>query len=171
MSSVAHQLPCFGVGFSLCLTTEGLFLCLAHFLWGKVSDLSAGPLLSACCDGLLIVFQLLVLFDFGCCSLAQEISFVGRYLPYFRQLITHLLLALLPFQPLFTESSQEISSLLLPPSPVHVRHSHPPLLCASFQFLVYSAQGAMLVYPRGGCGNTMCHLLAHLLVCRFGACI
>jgi hypothetical protein len=35
----------------------GLFLCLTPFLWGKVSDLSAGPLLSACCDGLLIVFQ------------------------------------------------------------------------------------------------------------------
>jgi hypothetical protein len=39
-------------------------------------------------------------FDFGCCSLAQEMSFVDHYLPYFRQqLITHLLLALLPFQP------------------------------------------------------------------------
>jgi hypothetical protein len=29
-------------------------------------------------------------FDFECCSLAQEMSFVDRYLPYFRQqLITH----------------------------------------------------------------------------------
>jgi hypothetical protein len=47
-----------------------------------------------------------VLFDFGYCSLAQEMSFVDRYLPYFRQrLITHLLLALLPFQSLFTENS------------------------------------------------------------------
>jgi hypothetical protein len=27
------------------------------FLWGKVSDPSSGPLVSACCDGLLIVFQ------------------------------------------------------------------------------------------------------------------
>jgi hypothetical protein len=35
----------------------GLFLCLAPFLWGKVNDLSASPLLSACCEGLLIVFQ------------------------------------------------------------------------------------------------------------------
>jgi hypothetical protein len=35
----------------------GLFLCLAPFLWDKVSDLSASTLLSACCDGLLIVFQ------------------------------------------------------------------------------------------------------------------
>jgi hypothetical protein len=28
-----------------------------------------------------------------------------------------------------------------------------------------SVQGAMLVYPKGGCGNTMCHLFVHLLVC------
>jgi hypothetical protein len=40
-----------------------------------------------------------MLFDFGCCSLAQEMSFVDCYLPYFRpQLITRLLLALLPLQ-------------------------------------------------------------------------
>jgi hypothetical protein len=57
ISSVAHQLSCFGVGFSLCLNTGGLFLCFASFLWGKVSDPSAGPLLSVCSNGLLIVFQ------------------------------------------------------------------------------------------------------------------
>jgi hypothetical protein len=46
------------------------------------------------------------LFDFGCCSLVQETSFVDRYLPYFRQwLITHLLSACLLFQAFFTESS------------------------------------------------------------------
>jgi hypothetical protein len=28
-----------------------------------------------------------------------------------------------------------------------------------------SVQGAVLVYPRGDCGDTMCHLFAHLLVC------
>jgi hypothetical protein len=54
---------------------------------------------------LLIVFHFAVSFDFGCCSLAQEMIFVDLYLPYFRQrLITCLLSALLPFQPLFTES-------------------------------------------------------------------
>jgi hypothetical protein len=54
-------------------------------------------------------------FDFGCCSLAQDMSFVDRYLPYFRQqLITSLMLALLPFQPLFTESSHG-DQLLAPP--------------------------------------------------------
>jgi hypothetical protein len=40
------------------------------------------------------------LFDFGCCSLAQEMSFVDCYLLYFRQwLIPCLLSAFLPFQP------------------------------------------------------------------------
>jgi hypothetical protein len=57
VSSEAHQLSCFGVGFSLSLITGDFFLCLATFLWGKVSDLSADPLLSACCDGLLIIFH------------------------------------------------------------------------------------------------------------------
>jgi hypothetical protein len=28
-----------------------------------------------------------------------------------------------------------------------------------------SVQGALLVYPRGSCGNTACHLFAHLFVC------
>jgi hypothetical protein len=57
ISSVAHHLSYFGVGFSLCLFTGGLFLCLTPFLWDKVSDTSTGPLLSVCCDGLLIIFQ------------------------------------------------------------------------------------------------------------------
>jgi hypothetical protein len=65
-------------------------------------------------------------------------SFVDCYEPYLRQwLITHLLSALLPFQPLFTEGlcrdqlfvpllfSGALSEFLL------------PLLCASFQFVVY----------------------------------
>jgi hypothetical protein len=28
-----------------------------------------------------------------------------------------------------------------------------------------SVQGAMLIYPRGGCGNIMCHLFTNLVVC------
>jgi hypothetical protein len=70
----------------------------------------------------------------------------------------------------------EISSLLLLISPECLEHPA-PLLCVPFQFLVYysvfiflqgggqSVQGAMLVYPRGGCGGTACRLFAHLLVC------
>jgi hypothetical protein len=65
----------------LCWFTEGLFLCLAPFIWGKVSDPSAGSLLSACCDGLLIVVQFCSVVDFLCCSLAQKMSFVDCYLP------------------------------------------------------------------------------------------
>jgi hypothetical protein len=57
-----------------------------------------------CCQRVMMVcwlfFNFAVSFFFGCCSLAQERSFVDSYLPYFRQrLITCLLLALLPFQP------------------------------------------------------------------------
>jgi hypothetical protein len=59
-----------------------------------------------------------------------------------------------------------------------------PLLCVSFHFLVYCsgfflgggqcAQGVMLVYPRGGCGKILWHLvltcwIAKCLPCRFGA--
>jgi hypothetical protein len=57
ISSVVHQLFCFGVGFLVCWFTWGLFLCLPPFLWGKANDLSTSPLLSVGCDGLLIVFQ------------------------------------------------------------------------------------------------------------------
>jgi hypothetical protein len=59
-------------------------------------------------------------------------SFVDLYLPYFRQqLITCLLSALLPFQPLFTESLQvEIRSLPLPLSPVRLQHPIPSAACS-----------------------------------------
>jgi hypothetical protein len=67
-----------------------------------------------------------MLFDFGCSSLVQEMSFVDHYLAYFRQrLITCLLSAHLPFQALFTESSQETRSLLLPSSLVQRLVGHP----------------------------------------------
>jgi hypothetical protein len=68
----------------------------------------------------------------------------------------------------------EISSFILPPSLVYSDH-HP--LCCMFLFCslfiiqvflwggVQSVQGAMLVLPRGSCGNTTCYLFAHLLVC------
>jgi hypothetical protein len=142
-------------------------LCLSAFLWGKVSDLSACPLLSECCDGLLIVFQFHSAFDFGCCLLAQEVSFVDCYLLYFRQwFITGPLSVLLTFQLLFTESSRGDYLLAPPPFSIVLSAFLPPLLCASFQFLVYcsgfffagagqSVEGAMLVYPRGGWGNAM----------------
>jgi hypothetical protein len=57
ISSIIHQLSCFGGGFLLCLFTGDLFICFAPFLWDKVNDLSATPLLSVCCDGSLFVLQ------------------------------------------------------------------------------------------------------------------
>jgi hypothetical protein len=54
-------------------------------------------------------------FDFGCFSLAQEMSFVDLYLPYFKQwLITCTLSACLPFQPLFTVSLRGDQLLAIP---------------------------------------------------------
>jgi hypothetical protein len=159
------------------LFTGGLFLCLAPFLWGKVSDPLAGPLLSVCCDGLLF-FNFAKLFGFGCCSLAQEMSFVDHYLPYFRHWFsTHLLLALLPFQHLFTEVCSEISSLPLPPFSGAFSEFRSLLLCASFQFLVYCSVFLFFVcgrvsLPRGLCwfvsgllGEYRMTLGTHLLVC------
>jgi hypothetical protein len=88
------------------LVCWGLISLPCPFLWGKVSYPSAGPLLSVCCDVLLIFFNFAVSFDFGCCSLDQEMSFVDHYQLYFRKwLITCLLSAVLPSQPLLTESS------------------------------------------------------------------
>jgi hypothetical protein len=111
-------------------------------------------------------------------------NFVDHYLLYFRQwLITCPLLdfsselwsllqgtpfktALLPFQPLFTESSH--GDQLLAPVPFSgALIASRPLCCVLvfsslfIQFLVFffraggqSAQGSMLVYPRGGWWNT-----------------
>jgi hypothetical protein len=70
----------------------------------------------------------------------------------------------------------QISSFLLPPSPVLSEH---PTACAVCSFSVsclllsifflwgrhQSVQRTMLVYHRGSCGNTACHIFAHLLVC------
>jgi hypothetical protein len=101
ISSVVHQLPCFAVGFLLCLFTGGLFLCLTPFLSGKISDLSASPLSYQHVVMVCYLFSNFAEpFDFGYCQLAQEMSFVVCYLPYFRQwLIICPLSALLPFQP------------------------------------------------------------------------
>jgi hypothetical protein len=60
------------------------------------------------------------------------------YLPYFRQqFITHSLLSLLLIQPLFTESWHGNQLLAPPPFSVCFQQNSVPLLCVSFQFLVY----------------------------------
>jgi hypothetical protein len=86
------------------------------------------------------------------------------------------LLACLPFQALFTESSRRDQLLAPLPFSGALRASHP--LCCVFLFSSLfiiqfffcgvgsqSIQGAMLVYPKGGCGTTTCCLFAYLLVC------
>jgi hypothetical protein len=107
-----------------------------------------------------LFFNFAELFDFGWYSLAQEMSFVDRYLPYFKQWLTTCpLSSLLPFQHLFTIVCSEICSLLLPPSLVSFQSSRPlccvlvfSLLFIQFFFFFLQgsqfAQGAMLVYPR-----------------------
>jgi hypothetical protein len=92
-------------------------------------------------------------------------SFVDCYLPYFRQwLITIPLLALLPFQLLFTKVCRD--QLLAPPPFFDVLSASHPLCCVlafSSLFIVqFFLQGRgvilprwlMLVYPRGYWGNT-----------------
>jgi hypothetical protein len=135
ISSVAHQLSCFGVGFLLCWITGVLFLWLTPFLWGKVSDPSASPMLSACCDGLLIIFQFcsvlwlwVLLTGSGdeLCWLLPGLFQAAAYHPP--------TVGPLPFQPLFTESS--CGDQLLAPNPFSsVLSATPPLCCV----LVFSS--------------------------------
>jgi hypothetical protein len=73
-----------------------------------------------------LFFNFAMSFDFGCCSLAQEMSFVDCYVSYFRQwVITSPLLAFLPFQPLFTESSGGDQLLAPPPFSGMLKHPAP----------------------------------------------
>jgi ABC-type Mn2+/Zn2+ transport system permease subunit len=117
-------------------------------------------------------FNFAVYFDFGCCSLAPEISFVDHCQLYFRhRLILHLLSVLLSSSLCLMKICLEISFLLLPPSLVHLQYSSPSaVLVFSSLFIIQvfvlfcffvcgvedqSAQGAMLVSPRDGFGNTV----------------
>jgi hypothetical protein len=72
-------------------------------------------------------------------------------------------------QALFTKSSH--GELPLAPSLVCSRLLHVLFSSVFLSFFFFgkavcqSVQGAVLAYPRGGCGNTTCHLFAYLLVC------
>jgi hypothetical protein len=73
------------------------------------------------------------------------------------------------FRPCLLKVHMGFSSLPLPPSPASLLHV---LFSSLFVIQVFffagcgsAWPGSMLVYPRSGCGNTMCHLFAHLLVC------
>jgi hypothetical protein len=71
---------------------------------------SDSSLLSVCCDGLLFVFQFCRFVWLSVFLTGSGDELVDHYLPYFRQwLITCLLLALLPLQTFFTESSWRLT--------------------------------------------------------------
>jgi hypothetical protein len=135
-----------------------------------------------CCQCVMLVcwllFNFAMSFDFECCSLAQDMRFVDRYLPYFRHGLspTHCLHFCLSNLCLLKVPA-EISSLLLPLLQC-AQNTPTTLLSVLFsslfinQFFFFflqgrglSVQGAMLIYPRGSCGNTVCWLFACLLVC------
>jgi hypothetical protein len=138
ISSVAHQPSCFGVGFSLCWFTVDLFHCLALFFWGKVSDLSVGPLLSVCCDGLLIIFQFCSVIWLWMLLTGSGDELCGL-LPALFQAAAYQLLAVCPSAfPAFVYWKFRGRSATCPSSLLQCTFSNPTLLlCVSFQFLVY----------------------------------
>jgi hypothetical protein len=90
-------------------------------------------------------------FDFGCCS---GDKLCGLLPAIFQASAYHQLAAdPLPFQPLFTETCH--GDQLLAPCPYSsvLSASPPPLLCASFQFIVYSVFFSQrgVILPRGLC--------------------
>jgi hypothetical protein len=127
-------------------------------------------LLSVCCDGSLF-FNFAGPFDFGCCSLVQEMSFVVCYLPYFRQLITTCCWPSCLSSIGLLIVRTEIISLLFPL--LWCAFSVCPFCCVLVFSSLFIVQlffvcggsvcpGAMLVYPMGGCGNNHVTLGSHL---------
>jgi hypothetical protein len=184
ISSAAQQLSCFGIGFSLCWFTGGLFLCLSLFLWGKLSDLSANPCCVLWCS--MFVFQFFGVNWLWMLLTGSGDELFGPLSALFQAAAYHLP-AVSPsaFQPLFTESSWRsapCSSPLLQctrstPSPLCCVLVFSSLFIQLFFFLQGRGQsvlGAMLVYPRGGWENTTwCLVLtcwsAECLPSRYGA--
>jgi hypothetical protein len=125
--------PALELGFHCAWLLGACFFALLPFSWARSVLCQPTPCYQPVVMVCWLFFNFAVLFDFGCCSLAQEIGFVDHYLPYFRQwLITCMLLVLLPFQTLFTE--MEISFLPFLPSLVHFQISCPlfcVLVCSS----------------------------------------
>jgi hypothetical protein len=90
-----------------------------------------------------------MLFDFGCCSLAQEMNFVDCYPPYFRQWLTVGPSAF----PAFVYWKFAWRSAPCPSSFLPCDFSNSaPLLCVSFQFLVYCS----VVVFFFGVGGSVC---------------
>jgi hypothetical protein len=95
-----------------------------------------------CCQCVVMVcclfFNFAELFDFWVLLTGSGDDFSVCYLPYFRQWLTiRLLLAFLPFEPLFTDISCGDQLLSPPRFSGALSAFPPPLLCGSFQFMVY----------------------------------
>jgi hypothetical protein len=122
----------------MCLITGGFFLCLAPFLWGKISDPSASPLLSGCCDGLLIIFQFCSVIWLGMLLTGSGDEFCGLLPALFQAMAYHPPAFSPSAFPAFVywkftrRSAPSSSPLLWCPFSNSI-----PLLCVSFQFLVY----------------------------------
>jgi hypothetical protein len=148
ISSVVHQPSCFGVEFSPCWFTGGLFLCLAPFIWVKVRDPSASSLLSTCYDGLLIVFQFCSVVFLWVLLTGSGEELCGLLPALFQAAAYHL--------PAIGPSAfpaiclLKLAHRLAPCSSTLLWGTFsfpPPLLCASFQFIVYYS---IIFLQRGG---------------------
>jgi hypothetical protein len=64
-------------------------LCLTPFLWGKVRAPSSSPLLSACFDGLLIVFQFCSVVCLWMLLTGSEVDLCGPLLALFQAVAYH----------------------------------------------------------------------------------
>jgi hypothetical protein len=129
--------PALELGF-LCVGLLGACFFAAPPFSGARSEIYQ---LAPCCQCVMLVcwlfFNFVKSFDFGCCSLAQEMLFVDSYLPYFRQwLITRHCQPICLSNLCLLKVRIEISSLPLSSPPVHLEHTSPSV-CVPFQFLVY----------------------------------
>jgi hypothetical protein len=129
------------------LITGGLFLCLTHFLWGKVSDLSASPSVG-----------ILWFADFQFCSViclwmlltGSGDELCGLLPALIQEAAYHLPTVGPSFQTLL-KAGAEISSLLFHPS---CARSATRFSCVSFQLLivVFFCGSGGSVCPRGYAG-------------------
>jgi hypothetical protein len=170
ISSVVHQQSCF---------------CLVLFFWGKVSDPLAGSLLSACYAALLIICQfcnviwLCMLLSGSGDELCGLLSDLFQAVAHHPPTVSPSVFPIFVYWKFGRRSAPCFCPLLW-----WAQSTPPSLLHVPFQFLVYyslvlfcfvflqargqSVQGAILVYPRGGCGNTACHLFA---ICWSAGCL
>jgi hypothetical protein len=126
------------------------FFCLAPFLWSKVSVPSAGPLLSACCDGLLIVFQFCNVIWLWMLLMLRRWALWTAMCPISSSDLSPALCWPVWLSSLcLLKVHVEISSLLLPLSRVHSEH---PASSAAWSFSVPYYSG----FLGRGLGGSVC---------------